>query len=100
MTIDEAADRETTLVVEHPQGLHLRPAALFVRTANGFKSDIRVRNLSRENGAEVDAKSMLGVMQAAVSGGHRILLRAHGQDAEAAISALTRLVEGNFEESS
>lgn len=90
--------RETMLTVNHPAGLHLRPAALFVRTASRFQSQVRARNLSREDGAEVDAKSMLGVMQAAVSQGHRVLVRATGADADAAIAALADLVARDFEE--
>jgi phosphotransferase system HPr (HPr) family protein len=90
--------RETELVVEHPAGLHMRPAALFVRTASRFASQVRARNLSRGNGPEVDAKSIIGVMQVAVSQGDRLLVRAQGPDAPEAIAALTALVTHNFNE--
>jgi phosphocarrier protein HPr len=89
---------QAILVIGHPAGLHLRPAALFVRTASGFKSRITARNLSRENSPEVDAKSMFGIMQAAVSQGHRVELRATGPDAVEALGALEQLVASGFPE--
>ena len=76
----------------------MRPAALFVRTAARFASQIRARNLSRDTSPEVDAKSIIGIMQAAVSQGDQLLVRAWGADAAEAIAALTALVDGNFEE--
>ncbi len=87
---------ETILTVHHPAGLHLRPAAHFVRTAGQFNSAVRLTNLSRPGSPEVDAKSMFAVMQSGVSLGHQIRVRAEGPDAEAAIAALRALVERNF----
>jgi phosphotransferase system HPr (HPr) family protein len=89
---------ETVLTIGHPAGLHLRPAALFVRTASHFQSQIRARNLSRANAPDVDAKSMLGIMQAAVGQGHQVFVRATGADAAAAVAALERLVADGFAE--
>ena len=91
-----AGEEQARLTIAHPAGLHMRPAALFVRTAGRFASEIRARNLSRENSPEVDAKSILGVMQAAVSQGDVLLVRARGADAADAIAALVALVDGNF----
>ena len=93
----DAGSHEAHLTVAHPAGLHMRPAALFVRTASRFASEIRARNLSRDNSPEVDAKSILGIMQVAVSQGDQLLVRARGHDAAQAIAALTELVRGNFE---
>jgi phosphotransferase system HPr (HPr) family protein len=89
---------ERILSIEHPAGLHLRPAALFVRTANRFTSAITLQNLNRDGTPAVDAKSMLGVMQAAVSQGHQVRLQAEGADAAEAVSTLAELVESNFAE--
>ena len=90
------AAAERVLSIDHPAGLHLRPAALFVRTANRFGSQVRLQNLSRDGSAAVDAKSMLGVMQAAVSQGHQVRVQAEGADAAEAIASLAALVESNF----
>ena len=94
----DAGAAEARLTISHPAGLHLRPAALFVQTAGRFASDIRARNLSRDNSPEVNAKSILGVMQVAVSQGDQLLVRASGADAVEAIAALTALVASNFGE--
>jgi phosphotransferase system HPr (HPr) family protein len=89
---------ETVLTITHEAGLHLRPAALFVKTAARFASQITLANLSRSNGTEVNAKSMFGLMQLGVSQGDRVQVRATGADAAAAIAALQQLVTANFQE--
>jgi phosphocarrier protein HPr len=86
------------LTINHPAGLHLRPAALFVRTAARFQSQITITNLSRPGTPNADAKSMFGVMLVGVAQGHQVRLEASGEDAGAAIDALRLLVEGQFEE--
>jgi phosphotransferase system HPr (HPr) family protein len=96
---DRVSDRqETTFTINHPAGLHLRPAALFVQTAARFQSQIKITNLSRGVSPEVNAKSMFGVMQSGVSQGHQIRVTATGPDATEAIAALKALVESGFEE--
>jgi phosphoenolpyruvate---glycerone phosphotransferase subunit DhaM len=89
---------EATVVIDHPAGLHLRPAARFVTTAARFASNVYVQNLSRSGAPKVDAKSMLGLMQSGVTQGHEIRLYAEGEDAEAAIAALVSLIAHNFED--
>lgn len=89
---------ETTLTIDHPAGLHLRPAALFVKTASRFNSQVQIQNMSRDGSPQVDAKSMFGIMQIGVSQGHRVHLRATGEDATQAINALEQLVARHFEE--
>lgn len=89
---------ELTLKIEHPSGLHLRPAALFVKTAARFQSNISIANLDRVGRPPSDAKSMFGVMQQGVSQGHRVRLRADGPDADEALAALKQLVDHQFED--
>ncbi len=89
---------EARLTITNPVGLHARPAALFVRTAAGFQSTIRLRNLSRDPSREADAKSILSLMTLGVEHGHEILVQAEGPDEDAAVAALRNLVEGNFGE--
>jgi dihydroxyacetone kinase phosphotransfer subunit len=93
-----AAGPETTLTIHNKVGLHMRPAKEFVQTAQRFQAALRVRNLDRPERPDGNAKSMIDVMKLGVSSGHRIAVRAEGADAEAAIVALTQLVEGNFGE--
>jgi phosphotransferase system HPr (HPr) family protein len=86
---------ETLLTVKSEQGLHGRPADLFVRTANQFESDLTIRNVT-SNSDLVNAKSILRVLSLGVYHGHMIHVMADGVDEERAIQAITRLVENNF----
>lgn len=85
---------ELNIIVHHKVGLHARPAAIFVKTASGFKSDIHVIAGER-NG---NAKSILSVLQLGVSQGTPITIRASGPDESEAIQALKQLIESNFGE--
>jgi phosphocarrier protein HPr len=87
--------QEITLVVEHKVGLHARPAALFVRAAKKFKSDILVRKDERE----VDAKSITSMLGLGAGQGAVITIKANGEDEGAAVQALQELVKNNFGES-
>lgn len=88
---------EATIPVKHKVGLHARPAALFVQTAAKFTSRIKVKNLTA-NGNFVDAKSIIMVLTLGVMTDHEVLIQTDGADADAALSALKSLIEGNFGE--
>ncbi len=68
--------------------LHARPAANFVRTAMGFAADVQVAAGERE----VDAKSLLSVLALGAKGGTELRLTASGQDAAAALDALSACI--------
>ena len=70
------------------QGLHARPAALFVQVANRFKSTIRVK----KGRHEVDGKSIMGLLTLAASKGSTIELTTEGLDAQDAMQALEQLI--------
>jgi phosphotransferase system HPr (HPr) family protein len=89
---------DATLKVRNPSGLHARPAALFVKTANGFKAEIRVVNLSRDANRDASARSLLSVLALGVSRGHQVRISAEGQDADDAIRTLRRLIESGLGE--
>ena len=82
-----------TVRVSNPQGLHARPADLFVRVASQFESDIGVWRGSER----VDGKSILGILTLAAEQGTELKIDATGADADAAITALVELVENGFE---
>jgi phosphocarrier protein len=88
---------EAILTVNHPVGLHARPAAAFYRTARMFKSRITIQNLSGKNNNEVPV-STIYLVQIGVKQGHQIRLRAEGEDEAEAIAALEQLVAENFGE--
>ena len=93
MSEDDATTVE--LAVEHEHGLHLRPAADFVRLAARYRADVRVANLSR-GGREASARSLLAVTALGVNRGHTIRLSATGEDAADAVRALSELIRSNF----
>jgi phosphotransferase system HPr (HPr) family protein len=83
---------DVTLSIHNPSGLHARPAALFVKTAAAFTSDMTITNLSRDPGRTVNPKSLLALLTLGVSSGHEVRISADGEDAEAALAALEQLV--------
>ena len=83
---------EAQLVIRNQLGLHARACALFVKAAAKFKSHVLV---SRDD-LEVNGKSIMGVMMLAAEEGSLIKVRAEGEDEQAAIAALTELVNGKF----
>jgi phosphocarrier protein HPr len=76
------------------RGLHARAAARFVKTAGQFDAEVLVR----KNGTEVSGRSIMGLMMLAAAPGTVIELAATGPQAEAAVTALTKLIECKFDE--
>ncbi|HXM55769.1 MAG TPA: HPr family phosphocarrier protein [Candidatus Dormibacteraeota bacterium] len=84
------ANAEATVRLPDGVALHARPAGLFVRTAAGFRSRVTVVAGPKQ----ADAKSILAVMALGAEGGASLVLRAEGEDAEAAVAALASCVAG------
>jgi phosphocarrier protein HPr len=82
------------VVIPNKKGLHARASAQFVRTASNFQAKVSV---TRE-GHTVGGTSIMGLMMLAAGQGHSILIETEGPDAEAALEALIKLVEGKFGE--
>jgi phosphotransferase system HPr (HPr) family protein len=76
------------LIVKNKQGLHARPAAMFVQVANKFEADITV---SRDED-KVNGKSIMGILMLGAEQGSEIILEAEGKDAEAALTELERII--------
>jgi phosphotransferase system HPr (HPr) family protein len=85
------------LNVRNPSGLHARPAAVFVRAACAFQSEIRVANVTTGS-APVTAKSIIGVLGLGVQRGHTIRLELEGEDEGTAAATLRGLVEAGLDE--
>ena len=77
------------MFVKSKLGLHARPAAMFVETANRFLSKIKVR----KDDLVVDGKSILNILMLGVEYGHEIEVEAEGEDAKEAIIALQEVVD-------
>jgi phosphotransferase system HPr (HPr) family protein len=85
------------LTVNHPVGLHARPAAKFVQSASKFGAEITVANITKESAA-VNAKSILSVLTLGVHQGFEIEITADGDDENEALKVLEQLVAENFGE--
>jgi len=86
------ASAEATIV--NKLGLHARASAKLTQLASGFQSEVW---LSR-NGRRVNAKSIMGVMMLAAGKGSSITIEAEGDDAEAALAAIGKLIADKFGE--
>jgi len=78
-------------------GLHARPAALFVSAMNRHRSDIDMRNITK-NSSYVNAKSINKVMTLEIQQNDRIGVSATGPDAERVHEAIQDLIERNFDD--
>ena len=82
------------VVIDNRNGLHARPAALFVKTANRFQAEIWIE----KEGDRVNGKSIMGLMMLAAGKGSSLRLIAEGEDASEVIDALEALVQSRFGE--
>jgi len=76
------------IIVKNKQGLHARPAAIFVQVANKFDSRITViREAEKVNG-----KSIMGILMLGAEKGSAIVIEAEGDDAHSAILELEKII--------
>ena len=80
---------ERELKVLNRLGLHARPAAEFVRCVRRFRCTVTIV----KDHEEYSASSILEVLTASLDFGSTMIIRADGDDAEAAIDELARLME-------
>jgi phosphocarrier protein len=62
--------------------------------ANRFKSDVTIK----ASGQRANAKSIMGVLMLAAAQGTQVTLTCKGEDAEACLSELKKLIEDRFGE--
>lgn len=87
-----------TILLTNPTGLHARPASLFVQTAAKFQATIHAQVQGKT--LQANAASIMDVLSLGARRGDTLVLRASGADAEAAITALSELVQADFYETS
>ena len=85
---------ERTFLIVNTLGLHARAAAQLVQTANRFGAEVQVS----KDDAEVNGKSIMGVLTLAAAKGTRIVVVCDGEDAPAAMAALASIIENGFGE--
>jgi phosphocarrier protein len=83
-----------TFTIRNRLGLHARAAALLVKTANRFVSEVTLE----KDDLEVNGKSIMGILMLAASKGSKITLKVNGKDSAQAIQILGKLIEDKFGE--
>ena len=83
-----------TFTIKNRLGLHARAAALLVKTANRFASEITIE----KDGVEVNGKSIMGILMLAASKGTKITVKVNGKDSTQAVQVLGKLIEDKFGE--
>ena len=81
---------EKKVTINNEQGLHARPAALFVQIANKYESNVIVRKGRKE----VNGKSIMGLMTLAAGKGSLIQITIEGHDAKEAMRELEQIISG------
>jgi len=92
--LDSDINLTKELTVQNKLGIHARPAALFVKTANRFSCEIFVE----KDGEKVNGKSIMGLMMLAAGPGSKLTVYAEGADASQAIGELEKLLKRKFDE--
>jgi phosphocarrier protein len=84
------AERRVTILNE--KGLHVRPASALAQAASKFRARITVT----KDGTTVDAKFAMQLLMLAAEPGAALVIRADGEDEQAAVDALARFVQDRF----
>ena len=83
--------KEFAYVITDEQGIHARPAGLFVKEAASCECNVTIS----KDGKEVDAKRILGVMGLGAKQGQEIVLKCDGVDEDAAMEKLSKFLQDN-----
>lgn len=85
---------ERIVTIRNRAGMHARPAALLVKTASGFISQIFIEKDSER----VNGKSIMGVITLGATYNTPLKIIAEGPDEAQAVDAIQKLFERRFEE--
>ncbi len=91
---DDALRSTAEVVIENRNGLHARPAAMFVKISSRYRAEVWVE----KDGERVNGKSIMGLMMLAAGKGSRLVIIAEGSDSEKAVAEIKNLVETRFGE--
>src|SRR3954469_21069281 len=85
---------ERDIVITNRLGLHARPAAMFVRIATRYRSEVWVA----KEGEEINGKSIMGLMMLAAGQGSKLTIKCEGPDADRVMEELEELIQKKFNE--
>lgn len=86
-----------TFTIRNEHGLHARPSAILVNEVKKFTSQMTVENLTRGS-APVSAKSLMKIVALGVTQGHRLRFVAEGEDAQAVVEAIGKVIASGLGE--
>jgi phosphocarrier protein len=70
--------------IQNPQGLHARPASIFVKIANKYEAEVTVK----KGRQQVNGKSIMGLMMLAANQGSTVTIEVQGRDGAEALAEL------------
>lgn len=85
--------KESSLTLNLVNGMHARPASVFVREAGRFRSEVFLTS----EGVTVNGKSIMGLLMLALGPGSQVTLRTDGPDEESALDALVQVLSRSEE---
>lgn len=85
---------EKDFTIVNKEGLHARPAAMFVKISNRYRSEIWVS----KDDENANGKSIMAIMLLAAEHGSIIHITAEGEDEVEALASLGTLVESGFKQ--
>jgi phosphocarrier protein len=91
---DDLLKCEKEIVIQNRNGLHARPAAMFVKISSRYRAEVWVE----KDGERVNGKSIMGLMMLAAGKGSKLQVLAEGSDADKVVAELSNLVETRFGE--
>jgi phosphocarrier protein HPr len=92
--VDSSLAMTKDFMVANKLGMHARPAAMFVKTANRFDCEIFVE----KDGEKVNGKSIMGLMMLAAGPGSMLTVHAEGREASQALAEIETLLKSKFDE--
>jgi phosphotransferase system HPr (HPr) family protein len=93
-TAGQSQKIEKEITIINRLGLDAVPAAMFVRIASRFRSEIWVE----KEGEQINGKSIMGLMMLAAGQGSKLHIRCEGPDADRAMQELEALIKNRFNE--
>jgi phosphocarrier protein HPr len=90
--LSQKVEKEVTIV--NRLGMHARPAAMFVRIASRYRSDVWVE----KEGEKINGKSIMGLMMLAAGQGSTLNICCEGPDADKVMEELEQLIQQKFNE--
>jgi multiphosphoryl transfer protein len=86
------------VTIQNPHGLHLRPAALLIKTLSGFPAEVLIENRTASRGP-ILARSLVDVTRLQIHQGDCVRFSISSADPKPVIDSIRSLVEGQFGES-